>query len=198
MSKKKHFMVIAALLLLAFAIKTSVINVDTIVTGSMLPLFDTGDHVLSNQLAYGLNLPFQKQLWLQWATPKRGDVVLFKNPHDQHQTWMKRVIGLPHDSISFKDHHLYINGILCSPKDRYHEEIPRKDGSYGKSFRIWSSYLEKDWGPYIVPENTLFLMGDNRGVSLDSRTWGTLPQEYLIGKVIAQTWPLKAAHWLDD
>lgn len=197
MSKTKHFVVITTLFLVAYILRTSIINIDSVASGSMLPLFDVDNRVLSNQLAYGLNIPFQHQLSLQWSAPKRGDVVLFRNPHDQHNTWMKRVIGLPHDKISFQDHRLYINGTLCNIKDRYHEQAPQKNGSFTKPFRIWASYLEKDWGPVIVPEGQLFLMGDNRGVSIDSRTWGMLPQKYLMGKVVAQTWPIKEAHWLD-
>lgn len=197
MSKTKHFVVITSIFLGIYLIRTSIINIDSIASGSMLPLFDVDNQVLSNQLAYGLNLPFQQQLLLQWSTPKRGDIVLFRNPIDQHNIWMKRVIGLPQDKINFKDHHLYINGTLCNVEDRYHEQIPQKNGNFTKPFRIWASYLEKDWGPITVPEGQLFLMGDNRGSSLDSRTWGTIPQEYLMGKVVAQTWPIKEAHWLN-
>jgi len=190
MQKRKYLLILTIAFLSVYIIRTSIINIDWVASGSMLPRFDVNSRIVSNQLAYGLNFPASNELWLQWLTPKRGEIILFRNPNDQYHVWMKRVIGLPNDIIEFKDHHLYINHVLCSPKDRYHEKLLRRDKSFSEDFRIWSSYLEKDWGPITVGEGELFLMGDNRGSSLDSRTWGTIPQKYLIGKVLAQVWPL--------
>jgi len=177
-------------------IRISIVNVAWITSGSMLPNHQVNSRILVNQLAWGLNLPFVQQQIMQWQQPQRGDVVLFHNPHDAGNMWMKRVIGLPGDSIEFRDHRLYVNGQRCTLEQRNQEHLPRKHSGFSPEYQIWSSYLERDWGPIIVPEGKLFLMGDHRGASIDSRRWGAVSRRYLTGKAFLRIWPLSDIAWL--
>ena len=188
----------ALFFILAIFIRMSVINISVVSSGSMLPNHDVHSCIISNQLSWGLNIPWMPQQAMQWAQPQRGDVVLFKNPHDHHQIWMKRVIGLPGDRISFRKHQLYVNNQSCTFPKRNKEHLPRGKNHFSPTYHIWTSYLEKDWGPVDVPDGEVFLMGDNRGDSVDSRVWGSIPLTYLTGKPVLRIWPLSNAAWLSE
>jgi len=162
----------------------------------MLPNHGIDSRIVVNQLAWGLNFPFMTRQIIQWQQPQRGDVILFHNPHDAGNLWMKRVIGLPSDRIEFRDHRLYVNGQRCTLKYRNYEYLPRKRGGFSPAYQIWSSYLEQDWGPIFIPEGKLFLMGDHRGVSIDSRRWGAVSSKHLSGKAFLRIWPLSDMAWL--
>ncbi|MDX8392012.1 MAG: signal peptidase I [Mariprofundaceae bacterium] len=177
-------------------IRSSIINVAWITSGSMLPNHAVNSRIVSNQLAWGLNLPFMQQQIMQWRQPQRGDIVLFHNPNDAGNLWMKRVIGLPGDSIEFRKHQLYVNARRCTLEQRNQEHVPRENCGFSPAYHLWSSYLEKDWGPILVPEGELFLLGDNRGASLDSRRWGAISTRYLSGRAFLRIWPPSAMAWL--
>ncbi|MDQ6966514.1 MAG: signal peptidase I, partial [Mariprofundaceae bacterium] len=145
------------------------------------------------QLAWGLNLPFRDIQPVRWGMPERGEVVLFHNPHDAGNVWMKRIVGLPGDRLEFREHRLYVNGIACTLQQRRFEQLPRSNGTVTAPYRIWHSYLEADWGPLVVGEASMFVMGDNRGASMDSRSWGPVPLAYLLGKPLLHLWPLPLA-----
>jgi len=150
-----------------------------VISGSMQPNFPIGTHTLVLEWVWGLNIPFQNKQFMQWRQPKHGDVVIFHNPHDQGKLWMKRVIAEGGDWLEFHHHHLYLNGVLCDT--HHHEKLPLRAGGFSPSYAIWSSYLEQDWGPIQIPQGQLFLMGDNRGDSVDSRQWGSLERQNLVG-----------------
>lgn len=183
-------MLFAALVAMIMLARTTLLYISGIASSSMIPAYDVGDQIVSNQLAWGLNIPFIDRQVIQWQQPQRGDVVIFKNPYDNGNIWMKRVIGLPGDHIEFKDHQLWVNGMLCTQDNRRYEKMPLQDGDSTEQYRIWHSWLEKDWGPVVVPDNEMFLIGDNRGTSLDSRTWGSISMRYLFGQPVATIWPL--------
>jgi len=109
---------------------------------------------------------------------------------------MKRVIGLPGDRVLFHKHHLYVNGQVCTLPQRNKEQLPQKNNNFSSPYKLWTSYLEEDWGPITVPNGELFLMGDNRGNSLDSRTWGTIPDTYLTGQPLIRIWPISDIAWI--
>jgi len=179
-----------SLLLLCFAaLRISVLNVARVTSGSMLPTAETGDFILIHQLAWGLNLPFRDTQSVQWGMPERGAIVLFHNPHDAGNVWMKRVVGLPGDRLEFREHRLYVNGIACTQQRRF-EQLPRSANAMTAPYRIWHSSVEADWGPVLVGEASMFVMGDNRGASMDSRRWGPVPLAYLLGKPVLHLWPL--------
>ncbi len=150
-------------------------------SGSMQPNYPTHSHILMFTGAWGISMPLQQHQWITWRQPHRGVVVLFHNPHDHGTLWMKRVIGIAGDTILFRQHHLYINGIACTTPQHNYEHLPSTSGSFSPSYHIWASYLEQDWGPVHVPQGKIFLMGDNRGDSIDSRRWGSIDLRYLAG-----------------
>jgi signal peptidase I len=172
-------------------------------SGSMIPTLLVGDFIVVNKFAYGLRLPVTNQKIIEVGLPKRGDVVIFKRPlrdgriEDESAglTFIKRCVGLPGDRISFVNHEFRINGELIP-----HSEI-RGYVSEGQSIAnstsmvhsenlsgvvhetLVSSYPEPRLnGEWVVPAGHYFMMGDNRDGSSDSRDWGFVPEENLIGR----------------
>lgn len=147
-------------LILALVIRTFLIQPFYIPSGSMEPTLGVGDKIIVNKLGS------------YFKRPERGQVIVFKYPLDPSQDFVKRVIGMPGETIEIKDSTVYING---SPLE---EEYLPEDLVYG------------DFGPVTVPENAYFMLGDNRDNSQDSRVWGPLPEDLIIGRAIVIFWPL--------
>ena len=188
---------VVLLLIIITFIRTSVVNVSVIASGSMLPNFEVDSRIISNQLSWGFHFPFKSRAIFTWSKPRRGDIVLFKNPYDDDHIWMKRVIGMAGDTIIFRNHQLYVNHKLCTlPKHREH--LPNETQDFSATYKIWSSYLEKDWGPIKVPDGKVFLMGDNRGDSIDSRKWGSISTDYLTGHPIFRISSFEDMGWLPN
>jgi signal peptidase I len=191
--------------LIAIGVRTIAFEPFNIPSGSMIPTLLVGDYLFVSKYSYGYSrysLPFSPPLFsgrILGSLPKRGDVVVFKYPHDTSVDYIKRVIGLPGDRVQVREGQLYINGELC----------PRKpDGEYlaeGEGVRMMEKrYVETlpngvkhpilkeyDDGPYnntpeyVVPPGHLFMMGDNRDNSQDSRFMdkvGFVPVENLVGR----------------
>jgi len=165
-----------------------VVGVFYIQSNSMQPNLEKEDGIMVNRLAYGFRLPWQAGFIWRWDIPKRGEIVAFENPYDNGYFWLKRVIGVPGDTLAFHEHELWLNGEPIDKVGASNEVIPNRDGK--QSYRIWSSWLENDWGDIVVPQGCLFLMGDHRGASIDSRSWGVLPIEAVYGKAVFRFWPL--------
>ncbi|MBI4377512.1 MAG: signal peptidase I [Nitrospinae bacterium] len=152
-------------LLLAFIIRTFVVQAFKIPSGSMIPTLQIGDHILVNKFIY------------RFTDIKKGDIIVFKFPRDESRDFIKRVIGLPGDKIEIKNKRVYINDTLLNESYAYHEE----EGG--------SSYHPRDnFGPIIIPENKFFVMGDNRENSMDSRFWGFLDKYKVRGKAFIVYW----------
>lgn len=148
---------------IAFMLRASVVEAFKIPSSSMVPTLEIGDHILVNKLSYGVRLPFKVETALDFRIPKRGDVVVFTlpddpaTPEDETDTnIIKRVIGLPGDTIEVRGMKLFING-----------ELSTDDSDYA----IWVLGGQKDFGPVEVPEEHVLLLGDNRDQSKDSRYW---------------------------
>lgn len=180
---------IAILLAIVFVIRSSIVGLYVIPTGSMLPTINIDDRVIANKLSYGLMLPFMETQIVSWAEPQRGDIVLFKSPRDDN-TFVKRVIGVGGDTISFQNGVLHINGtsiVEVEQTDRrpllnmgsetgddkvlYIESGPQLPPHYMLRSAVGGpTYFEtREW---TVPKGKLFVMGDNRDGSNDSRSWG--------------------------
>lgn len=169
-------------ILLALFIRTFVVQAFKIPSGSMEPTLLVGDHILVNKFIYGIKIPFINKTIVPISTPERNDVVVFIYPLDKSKDFIKRVIGLPGDTIEIMGHEIYINGRLL--------EDPH--GHYGREGDNGVPAVEKDhFGPITVPANHLFVMGDNRDHSYDSRFWGFVPVESLRGEafIIYWSWP---------
>ena len=138
---------------------------------SMAPELNKGERLFINKLMYKSFPDFFQNKYL-FHPPKRGEIIVFTPPHDYERNFVKRVIGIPGDIIDIDGYHVYVNG-----------EIQKF--SLNKTDRIHENY------PVIVPEGEYFVLGDNRSKSLDSRNWGTLKEESIIGKVWLIYWPLE-------
>lgn len=157
---------------LALFIRTFVVQAFKIPSGSMKPTLLVGDHILVSKFIYGIKIPFTDKTIIKLGTPKRGDVVVFKYPLDTKKDYIKRVIGLPGDRVELVNKQLFINGRVT---DDPHA-----------SYSVYGNL--RNFGPVTVPANHLFVMGDNRDESSDSRVWGFVPLPYLKGKAFLIYW----------
>jgi signal peptidase I len=170
--------------ILALLIRTFVVQAFKIPSGSMEPTLLVGDHILVNKFIYGVKIPFIRNTLIPISKPQRDDVIVFIYPHDTSKDYIKRVIGLPGDHIEIFDRKININGTLYEDKHGVYSEV--RNGSP-------PIMAKKRYRPIIVPENHLFVMGDNRDHSSDSRVWGFVPLKSVKGKafIIYWSWP----HW---
>jgi len=168
----------AIAILLALFIRAFVVQAFKIPSGSMEPTLLIGDHILVNKFIYGIKVPLINKTIIPISAPERGDIIVFIYPLDRKKDFIKRVIGLPGDKIRVTNDQIYING------KRYEDPY----GVYRDNTR-----KTKNLGPFVVPEGSLFVMGDNRDHSYDSRYWGFVPMESVKGKamIIYWSWP----HW---
>jgi signal peptidase I len=190
---------LAIAILLALFIRTFVIQAFKIPSGSMKPTLIIGDHLLVNKFSYGIRIPLIDRFLIQFNKPKRGDIIVFKWPKDESKDFIKRVIGIEGDVIEIKNDILFVNGKKVvteyiakyndndiSEADRYEEFLG------GTKHYILDQYVKyEDFGPVTVPENTVFVMGDNRDNSQDSRYWGFVSLNKIKGKalIIYWSWP---------
>lgn len=159
----EHAKTLVILVILAFFLRSTIVEAYKIPSSSMVPTLHIGDFILVNKLSYGLRLPFVDELVYQYDTPRRGDVIVFTRPdlpsteEDESETnLIKRVVGLPGETVEVRGTKVYINGELLNGDDEHAH---------------WVSGGIKDFGPMKIPENHLFMMGDNRDASKDSRFW---------------------------
>ena len=165
-------------LLLALFIRTFIVQAFKIPSGSMIPTLQIGDHILVNKLAYGVRIPVVGHYAMQFAKPKRGDVVVFIFPEDRTKDFIKRVIGVAGDKVEIRNKKIFIND---QPIDDPHAYFEGDDPSGG-------GQIKDDYGPKTVPENHIFVMGDNRDKSYDSRFWGYVDLDDVKGKAFLIYW----------
>jgi signal peptidase I len=174
-------------LLLALFIRTFFVQAFKIPSGSMEETLLIGDHILVSKFAYGTHVPneipflniklfddiifFPKQ-------PERGDIIVFKYPKDEKRDFIKRVIGIPGDLLEVRHQKVFINGKPYEDRHARHTESPSDS----------SLVPRDDFGPVLVPDNHLFMMGDNRENSQDSRYWGFLDINKVRGKALMIYW----------
>jgi len=164
--------IIIAILIAAF-IRTFVVQAFKIPSGSMKPTLEIGDHILVNKFSYGVKLPYLRNTIIPVGQPQRGDIAVFRYPEDKAKDIIKRVIAVGGDPVEIRDKKLYINGVAVDDPHGVHVE----DVIYPRSIQ-----RRDNLGPIKVPEGTLFVMGDNRDQSYDSRFWGFVKLEDVIGK----------------
>lgn len=179
---------------------TTLVQAFVIPTGSMENSLLIGDHLLVDKLAYSPHGGVSKYL-LPYTEVERGDIIVFRYPVDLSQTFVKRVIGIPGDRIRLKDKVLYLNGVPAEEPYVQHK-TPYVD-QYRDNFpgfpNLQVSQPARDMlenhvvnGEVVVPPNHYFAMGDNRDLSLDSRYWGFVPRENIIGKPLVIYWSYEA------
>ena len=182
-------------LALVLVLRSFLIEPFQIPSGSMEPGLIKGDFILVNKFSYGFRLPVLGTKVIEVEDPKRGDVMVFIPPHDPRY-FIKRVIGLPGDHIKYINKKLYINGELVNDKliGAYPQGAPKllvykesAPDSEGVEFPIqqYNGIPSRGDGEWIVPAKHYFMLGDNRDNSGDSRFWGFVPDENIVGKAFA-------------
>ena len=163
-------------LLIAFVIRTFVVQAFKIPSESMVPTLLVGDHLLGNKFAYGIKVPFTDFYIYKGEDPKRGDVVIFEYPNDPSVDYIKRVIGVPGDTIEGVNKQLYVNGEAV--REPYIQFID------ADSIRP----IRDNFGEVTVPPGKYFMMGDNRDNSEDSRFWGFVDRSAMRAKAWRIYW----------
>jgi signal peptidase I len=178
----------------------------------MEPTIKVGDRLLAYKLSYNLKIPFTDIDVLSWGTPKRGDIIVFRYPEDPDIDYVKRVVGVAGDKIKFVDDILYINdvpqprtdhnddrSILNDIKDNrdikklYVEKLDGVEHWVLQNDGVMKNLMSSNWpasGSYTVPEHSVFVSGDNRDNSTDSRVWGEVPLSYVRGKALFVIWSM--------
>jgi signal peptidase I len=169
---------LAAALVLALFIRTFVVQAFKIPSGSMIPTLLIGDHILVNKFVYGVRLPILGTEVLPVGEPHRGDVVVFIYPQDESKDFIKRVVGVAGDSIEVRDKRLYVNGKAAV--DSHARFVEGEDGEFVSP--------RDNFGPFKVPPGYIFVMGDNRDRSYDSRFWGPVALDKVKGKAFLIYW----------
>ncbi len=163
---------------LAMVIRTFVVQAFKIPTGSMRMTLIEGDIILVNKFLYGAKIPFTDWRLPKVRDPKRGDVVVFIYPENPQKDFIKRLVGLPGDSIEIKDGVIFVNG------------KPIAEDSFSKRFYYNRGEFGQEGQSITVPADSYFMLGDNSASSQDSRYWGFVPHKNLLGKAIVIYWPL--------
>lgn len=191
---RSFFPVLAVVLVL----RSFLVEPFQIPSGSMLPTLEVGDFILVNKFSYGIRLPVLNTKVVELSDPQRGDVMVFRTPVDKKTNYIKRVIGLPGDKIRYQNKMLYINNKPMSEEfigelnrlEMYQEQLGEvkhniykaPSAPYNRNPRSPQNLGEGEW---VVPEGSYFVMGDNRDNSNDSRFWGFVPDEMIVGKAFA-------------
>lgn len=181
-------------LLLFTVVRTFLVEAFRIPTRSMENTLLAGDFLLVNKAVYGAQVPGTRTRLPAFGEPQRGDVIVFTPPHEPRRHYVKRVVGMPHDTLAMIDKTLYVNGEpLSEPYARYTDPDPL--GDYSASAMLWqrgflAHRIEErtyhpsrdNWGPLVVPTDRYFVLGDNRDDSEDSRFWGFVEQDAVTGR----------------
>lgn len=165
-------------LALAMFIRTFFVQAFKIPSGSMLPTLQIGDHLLVNKLLYGVRVPVVGTRFLSFFEPERGDIIVFVYPEDRDKDFIKRIVGVPGDVIEIRQKQLYRNG----------KQVDRSIEPYAQYTKGLEPGVRDNFGPVTVPEGHVFVMGDNRDHSFDSRFWGFVPYEDIKGKAFIIYW----------
>ena len=177
--------------LIVFILRGFIAEPFRIPSGSMLPTLEIGDFILVNKFSYGVRLPVLNKKMIDLGGPERGDVAVFRYPENPSIDYIKRIIGVPGDEIGYYNKILYINGKPAAqqPEGDYslgyytfrklNENLP--DPELKHKILVSDSQPASDF-VLVVPENSYFAMGDNRDNSRDSRIWGFVPDENLVGR----------------
>ncbi|HEV2201900.1 MAG TPA: signal peptidase I [Bryobacteraceae bacterium] len=187
-------------ILLLLFLTTTLVQAYVIPTGSMEDTLLIGDHLLVDKLAFAPAGPMSKYV-LPYAEPRRGDIIVFRYPVDIRQTFVKRLIGAPGDRIRIVNKQVYVNGVPSVEPYKFHKTeymAPYRDNFPGEpdvlvdrgAIDMLQNHVTN--GEVVVPPNSYFAMGDNRDNSLDSRYWGFVPRENIIGKPLIIYWSYDA------
>lgn len=181
-------------ILIVLVLRSFLVEPFRIPSGSMMPTLLIGDFILVNKYAYGVRLPVLNTKIIDVGSPQRGDVAVFRYPEDPSIDYIKRIIGLPGDSVEYKNKVVYINGKEMKQDDHTvylgigqgvvmsgAKEKTELLGDINHHILINHHRVSDDM-KFVVPDNEYFVLGDNRDNSKDSRYWGTVPEGNLVGR----------------
>ncbi|MCX5858303.1 MAG: signal peptidase I [Proteobacteria bacterium] len=169
----------AIAIVLALFIRSFFVQAFKIPSGSMEPTLLIGDHILVNRFIYGFRIPFTRVKFLEFKEPQREDIIVFKYPEDPSKDFIKRVIGLPGETVEIRDKKIYINSQSMEDQHGTHRDLV---------FLPRDISPRDNYGPARVPLHSFFVMGDNRDSSLDSRFWGFVDKKAVEGKALVIYW----------
>jgi signal peptidase I len=212
-----------ALIALVLFVRMSVLSPYHVPTPSMEPTIKVGDRLMALSASYDLRLPFTDIVLFKFAEPQRGDIILFRNPSDPDgDAYVKRVVAIAGDEISIRSNILHVNGKpqelmpamaredeLSDVQDGAskqlfeenlfgHKHLVLWDKASAESSTAWSSDFPDNQKNFVVKPHSVFVLGDNRSKSKDSRDWGELPLSYVRGKALFITWSVYdrgGEHW---
>jgi len=186
---REYFESIVIAVILALFVRTFVVQAFKIPTGSMEENLLIGDHLLVNKFVLGPSLSGLERALLPVGTIHRGDVVVFKYPEEPDRDFIKRVVGLPGETVELRAKKVYIDGM---PLDEPYAHYLQPASTVPDVHEVTSFDVRDRYGPVTVPADQYFVMGDNRDNSQDSRYWGFLPRGYVKGKALLIYWSYDA------
>ena len=176
---RENIEAILVAILIALFIRTFVVQAFKIPSGSMKQTLQIGDHILVNKFIYGIKIPYLQKTIIPIKNPQRGDIIVFKYPVNPQKDFIKRVVGVEGDVVESRDKQLYVN----------HKSVNHDFGIHTDPHVISGNLKPRDnFGPITVPKNSLFVMGDNRDESFDSRFWGFVDLKAVNGKAFIIYW----------
>jgi signal peptidase I len=185
---REYFESIVIAVILALFIRTFVVQAFKIPTGSMEQNLLIGDHLLVNKFIYAPSATALERAVLPMAPIKRGDIVVFKYPEEPERDFIKRVIGLPGETVEVREKRVYIDGVPLDEPYVFYLQPP----SSSPLHEVTSFDVRERYGPVTVPADQYFVMGDNRDNSQDSRYWGFLSRDLVKGKALLIYWSYEA------
>ena len=184
---------------IAIFLRAFVVEAFQIPSGSMIPTLLVGDHIFVAKFSYGITVPFTDKKLLDLGLPQRGDVIVFKYPGDPSIDYIKRVVGLPGDVVEVRMDQVFINGKPMPRENQPEGCLPEGDRPFS-SCELWVEHLGtkthdtifygegETFQPRTVAPGRVFVMGDNRDNSNDSRVWGQVPVEFIKGRALIVWW----------
>ncbi len=198
---------IGTVVFVALCLRSFVVEAYQIPSGSMIPTLEVGDHIFVKKLIYGVRIPFTElKLATGYRPPRRGEIIVFTHPVGRDEDLIKRVVAVGGDEVELRDNVVYVNGVATAHKDegerhyydfdeassqwveRDAEAFDSKSGGAEFTTLQDPSLPPRGFGPVRVPEGKLFVMGDNRDNSSDSRFWGFVPLNLVRGRAMFVWW----------
>ena len=190
---KDYLIVLVSAVLLALIVRSSLLTAYKVPTGSMQPSLKPGDFIFVFRPAYGFKVPLSSTVWGAHL-PERGDLVVFSYPNQPQVNYVKRIVGIPGDRVEVRKGRLILNDQAL----QYEKVDEKSDNPNAQIFEVFTEKTEQhqhqvilqkessaqNFGPLVVPPGELFLLGDNRDASDDSRYWGTVPSSQIEGQVL--------------
>ncbi len=198
---------IGGVVFVALLLRSFVVEAYQIPSGSMIPTLQVGDHIWVNKLIYGITIPFTDiKLGARYRPPRRGEIIVFEHPREPGKDLIKRVVAVGGDTVEMRDNVVYVNGVADGHRyegtRRYFDFDENADEWRARDGKVYDEQLEgahfttlqdpslppHGFGPVRVPDGQLFVMGDNRDNSSDSRYWGFVPLDHVRGRAMVVWW----------